>query len=186
MGRCISFDRPLHWLWNDPDWGCDNGIWVSYYKNSANPSDCLLEDYDTSRLWTGLTSTQPCGKEWRRHLISLLRSYYAYLPTRKPGKGDSKEENKTFPMIYGSDRDAGAITAAKTNAERAGVSNIISFHHHAFSDVPEINSMITRYFAKCSEPLGWIISNLPYGIRIATKDKRNLYAQLGKVRTLLQ
>ncbi len=72
-------------------------------------------------------------------------------------------------IIRGSDRDAGAIEASRSNAERAGVLTDIEFKQQAVSDIQSIDR-------------AWIISNLPYGQRLdADKDLRNLYAQFGKV-----
>lgn len=70
--------------------------------------------------------------------------------------------------IHASDRDEGAVAAARANAERAGVADAIQFRVCAISSV---------------EPpaaAGLLISNLPYGRRPG-KDARNLYAQLGQV-----
>ncbi|MBM4338851.1 MAG: class I SAM-dependent RNA methyltransferase [Deltaproteobacteria bacterium] len=76
---------------------------------------------------------------------------------------------RVMPRIIGSDRDAGAIQAARANAERAGVSDAIEFLWQAVSSM---------------EPLtgpGWVITNPPYGKRLSSrKDMRNLYAQFGK------
>jgi putative N6-adenine-specific DNA methylase len=72
--------------------------------------------------------------------------------------------------IFGSDRDAGAIQIADDNSQRANMGNSITWHQHAFSDMPDI-----------PEP-GWIITNPPYGQRIsAGHDLRNLYAQFGNI-----
>ncbi|MCK5739497.1 class I SAM-dependent RNA methyltransferase [bacterium] len=75
-----------------------------------------------------------------------------------------------IPPIFASDRDAGAIEAAKGNAERAGVADLITFTCQAFS---------------CLTPppgTGWIITNPPYGVRVSHKnDLRNLYVQLGLI-----
>ncbi|HYW05338.1 MAG TPA: hypothetical protein VE913_00200 [Longimicrobium sp.] len=72
--------------------------------------------------------------------------------------------------IRGSDRDAGAITAALANAERAGVVNDVEFRERPISAI---------------EPPpgpGWMVSNPPYGVRVGESDAlRNLYAQLGRV-----
>jgi putative N6-adenine-specific DNA methylase len=74
--------------------------------------------------------------------------------------------------IQGSDRDAGAIAASRSNAERAGVLNDIEFTRCAMSAI---------------EPsgVGDVITNPPYGQRVADAgtrgDMRNLYAQFGKV-----
>lgn len=72
-------------------------------------------------------------------------------------------------MIMASDRDAGAIRIAKSNAERAGVSQYIEFSQCSVSAIEP--------FGK-----GWIITNPPYGVRVSeNKDLRNLYAQFGNV-----
>ena len=72
-------------------------------------------------------------------------------------------------IIRGSDRDAGAIEASRSNAERAGVLEQIEFKPQAVSAIEPIDH-------------AYIISNLPYGERVsANKDLRNLYAQFGKV-----
>lgn len=76
--------------------------------------------------------------------------------------------------FYGSDRDAGAITGAGENAERAGVADIITFKHHAISDLPRPDG-----------DTGVVMVNPPYGGRIGSKkDLFALYGALGK--TLLQ
>jgi putative N6-adenine-specific DNA methylase len=76
----------------------------------------------------------------------------------------------TAPVIQASDRDAGAIEAARANAERAGVDAGIEFSVRAVSAI---------------EPPagpGWVITNPPYGVRASPSgDLRNLYAQLGHV-----
>jgi len=72
--------------------------------------------------------------------------------------------------IIGADRDAGAIDAARANAERAGVADDIDFR------VQPISAM-----QPCEGP-GLIAANPPYGVRIGESDPlRNLYAQLGNV-----
>jgi len=81
----------------------------------------------------------------------------------------AKECAVTVP-IYASDRDAGAIEAARANAHRAGIAESLSLACHAISNI---------------EPPpgpGWVITNPPYGARVSEgKELRNLYAQLGKV-----
>lgn len=74
------------------------------------------------------------------------------------------------PLIQASDRDAGAIQLAQDNAERAGVAGIIDFSCRAVSAIepPDVP--------------GWVVTNPPYGLRVsASKDLRNLYAQIGNV-----
>jgi putative N6-adenine-specific DNA methylase len=73
--------------------------------------------------------------------------------------------------FYGSDRDAGAITMSRANAERAGVSAFCDFQHHAISEL-----------APPAGPPGLVIVNPPYGKRIGdTKSPLPLYRALGAV-----
>jgi putative N6-adenine-specific DNA methylase len=74
------------------------------------------------------------------------------------------------PNIIASDRDAGAIRAARDNAQRAGVGDRIEFSCKSISaiDLPPAP--------------GWVVTNPPYGVRLSkTEDLRNLYAQFGKI-----
>lgn len=72
--------------------------------------------------------------------------------------------------IHGSDRDAGAIDAARANAERAGVAGDVEFSVNAVSAV-----------APPPGP-GLVAANPPYGVRVGDRHEvRNLYAQLGHV-----
>lgn len=72
--------------------------------------------------------------------------------------------------IIGSDRDAGAIEAARANAERAGVSADAQFHEAPLSAIDARSTP------------GLLLTNPPYGARIGEeKPLRNLYAQLGNV-----
>lgn len=73
--------------------------------------------------------------------------------------------------FFGSDRDAGAITMSKANAERAGVAAITSFEQREIADL-----------APPDGPPGLVIVNPPYGTRIGEKQAlQSLYAGLGKV-----
>ncbi len=75
-----------------------------------------------------------------------------------------------FPKILASDRDAGAVEAARGNAQRAGVLDRIEFSARAVSSVI------------VPPGPGWLVTNPPYGVRVSEgKDLRDLYAQLGKV-----
>jgi putative N6-adenine-specific DNA methylase len=72
--------------------------------------------------------------------------------------------------IAGYDRDAGAVAAARANAERAGVAADVAFATQPISSLA------------AAEPPGLIASNPPYGVRIGETDRlRNLYAQIGNV-----
>ena len=79
-------------------------------------------------------------------------------------------------MIVGSDRDAGAIAAAERNAERAGVSGLISWREAALSE--SITELANR-------PPGWLLANPPYGVRVGdTSSLRNLYSTLGRMTSM--
>lgn len=72
--------------------------------------------------------------------------------------------------LLGSDRDAGAIEAARSNAERAGV----------LSDL----ELSVRPVSAVEPPPGpgWLVTNPPYGARVGeTRALRDLYAGLGNV-----
>lgn len=72
--------------------------------------------------------------------------------------------------ITGSDRDTGAITAAKANAERAGVLQDIELEVRSISALEP------------ADGAGLVASNPPYGVRVGESEKlRDLYAQLGNV-----
>jgi putative N6-adenine-specific DNA methylase len=78
---------------------------------------------------------------------------------------------KTDATIVGSDRDAGAITAATSNAERAGVADDLTLAVRSLS-AAELPAA-TR---------GWIVTNPPYGVRVGEVDRvRDLWALLGNV-----
>jgi putative N6-adenine-specific DNA methylase len=72
--------------------------------------------------------------------------------------------------ILGSDRDDGAVEAARANAARAGVADDVEFSARALSAV---------------EPppgAGLIVSNPPYGLRVGEREGlRDLYAALGRL-----
>ncbi|HLL48464.1 MAG TPA: class I SAM-dependent RNA methyltransferase, partial [Longimicrobiaceae bacterium] len=72
--------------------------------------------------------------------------------------------------IQGSDRDAGAVEAARSNAARAGVLDDLAL------DVCPLSAV-------ASPPgTGWLLSNPPYGVRVGeTEGLRNLYAALGRL-----
>ena len=72
--------------------------------------------------------------------------------------------------IIGSDRDAGAIEASRSNAERAGVSADIEFSVRPLSAV------------SLPEGPGLVLSNPPYGERVGDPDRlRNLYSAIGRI-----
>jgi putative N6-adenine-specific DNA methylase len=76
-----------------------------------------------------------------------------------------------LPAIVGSDRDAGAVEAARSNAERAGVADLVEFRQAPISDLEAPG-----------EGPGHLVTNPPWGGRLSPGgDLRNLYATLGRV-----
>lgn len=72
--------------------------------------------------------------------------------------------------ITGSDRDAGAIAAARANAERAGVLEDIVLEQRPLSDAP------------VPDGIGALVTNPPYGVRVGSGPAlRDLYAALGNL-----
>jgi putative N6-adenine-specific DNA methylase len=72
--------------------------------------------------------------------------------------------------IHASDRDTGAIEAARANAARAGVLDDITFEARALSAV------------EAPGPAGWLVTNPPYGQRVGEQTPlRDLYAALGNL-----
>ena len=73
--------------------------------------------------------------------------------------------------IRGSDRDAGAIEAAASNAGRAGVTGDIELSVRAVSSIDD-----------CGQGDGLVATNPPYGVRVGEAVRlRDLYAKLGQV-----
>jgi putative N6-adenine-specific DNA methylase len=98
-------------------------------------------------------------------------------PTVAPGLGArvrAELAERVLPAaalsIAGSDRDAGAIASAGSNAERAGVRDDIELAVRALSA------------ARFEGAHGWVVTNPPYGVRVGEADRvRDLWAQLGNV-----
>jgi len=77
--------------------------------------------------------------------------------------------------IVGADRDAGSISAATHNAERAGMGGDIRF------SVESLSGSIAK-LEDVGAGEGWILTNPPYGVRVGEgTDLRDLYATLGKI-----
>ncbi|WP_170330337.1 THUMP domain-containing class I SAM-dependent RNA methyltransferase [Ruegeria arenilitoris] len=83
----------------------------------------------------------------------------------------SDPRSETDMVFYGSDRNTGAVDAATTNADRAGVAALTRFQCKSVSDIKAPVG-----------PAGLIIVNPPYGARIGDEKRlRSLYGSLGKV-----
>ena len=82
----------------------------------------------------------------------------------------ANEKTGVSTRIIASDRDAGAIEAARANAQRAGVASDVEIEQRPVSA------------AEFPDEAGWIVSNPPYGLRIGeSAPLRNLYSALGKI-----
>jgi putative N6-adenine-specific DNA methylase len=87
----------------------------------------------------------------------------------RAGVGVSGRSPGSSPRILARDRDEGAVTAARANAERAGVTL-----EHAVASLSEP-------FAIDSDE-GALVTNPPWGVRVARdRDLRPLYDRLGAV-----
>ncbi len=108
---------------------------------------------------------------WRRNFaFELWPGFDAALWRGVRAEAEARMLPRAPSFIAGSDRDAGAITAAVANAERAGVSGDIEWIHAAVSNAPR------------PEPAGWLVSNPPYGVRVGeAKPLRDLYSTLGQL-----
>jgi putative N6-adenine-specific DNA methylase len=73
--------------------------------------------------------------------------------------------------LVASDRDEGAVTATRANAERAGVLADVEVSRRTVSDV----------VPPAGTGPGWLLTNPPYGSRVGGGDLRNLHARLGRV-----
>lgn len=77
----------------------------------------------------------------------------------------------TIPVrFYGSDRDEGAIRMGQANAERAGLTPLITWTHQTISDLRPPDG-----------PVGLVLINPPYGTRLGDKKKLiPLYRAIGQ------
>lgn len=83
----------------------------------------------------------------------------------------SEELPRAPAPLIGADRDGGAVEAARTNAERAGVAADTAFLQRALSATQPPPG-----------PVGCLVTNPPYGTRIGKRNPlRDLYATLGNV-----
>ena len=95
--------------------------------------------------------------------------------------------------MAGSDRDDGVIAAARENAARAGVGDVVEFRRAAVSDLqpPEATAQTATADVPgqvSGEPQprqgGLCLTNPPWGLRAASRtggDARNVFARLGAV-----
>jgi putative N6-adenine-specific DNA methylase len=72
------------------------------------------------------------------------------------------------PAILGTDRDDGAVATTRSNAELAGVGDVVAVGRATISDL-----------APPPSARGWLVSNPPWGDRL--KSGADLYARIGQV-----
>ena len=81
-----------------------------------------------------------------------------------------ERERPAAAPILASDRDAGAVSAAIANAERAGVAAEVVVEQRPLSALEPPPGQ------------GWLVSNPPYGVRVGERDRlRDLYAAIGRL-----
>lgn len=92
-----------------------------------------------------------------------------YSPIRE--RALSKAAKDTAICHRGSDRATGAISASQANAERAGLTDLTSFHQSTLREVTPLDG-----------PKGLVIVNPPYGSRLGEKQELTaLYKAFGEV-----
>jgi len=113
-----------------------------------------------------------------RKIAPGLQRHFAFMdwPNFDGGVWESQRSEargsrvESLPRILASDRDAGAIQAARANAERAGVADGIDFSCRALSAIDPPRGS------------GWVVTNPPYGVRLgAREDLLKLYTRFGRV-----
>jgi putative N6-adenine-specific DNA methylase len=110
------------------------------------------------------------GREPRRHAFRQWPEFDARLWDRLVERAREEILPAAAAPIRGSDRDEGAIAAARANAERAGVLPDLALEAMPISAI------------EAPGPDGWLVSNPPYGVRVGESGPlRNLYAALGRV-----
>lgn len=74
-------------------------------------------------------------------------------------------------VIWGRDRDPGALNATRANADRAGVAQALSVHH----------GQLDEPWPQLPDTPGLVILNPPYGVRVADRARINgLYDAFGR------
>jgi putative N6-adenine-specific DNA methylase len=107
---------------------------------------------------------------WQRHFAFMDWPNFDGNAWERAEQESRQGQGKSTPRILASDRDEGAIRAARANAERAGVSETIEFSCRPVSAIDPPAGP------------GWVVTNPPHGVRLKThRDLRSLYIRLGKV-----
>ncbi|MDQ3951110.1 MAG: class I SAM-dependent RNA methyltransferase, partial [Gemmatimonadota bacterium] len=106
----------------------------------------------------------------RRFAFQRWPEFDGAISARIVGEAREQELRRAPTPIRGSDRDAGAVEAARANAERAGVAADVELDQRPLSAIEP------------SMSCGWVVTNPPYGVRVADAGAvKDLYAALGNV-----
>lgn len=101
-------------------------------------------------------------EHWPRHDAARWRAVRA--------EAHERVRPRTGAPMFASDRDEGAVAAARDNALRAGVHEDVQIVQAPLSGAPLGNADT------------WIVTNPPYGVRVGEAGRlRDLYAALGRV-----
>ena len=97
------------------------------------------------------------------------------------GVGKDREAN-TEVLVAANDINSHAISAAQSNAQRAGVDHLINFQVGSFKTHPLLNPSRKSSIVKTSSNPLKIVTNPPYGKRISntTQSKSSIYKQIAK------
>lgn len=107
-------------------------------------------------------------EQWPGNDALLMRAMYASV--REAARAAARPA-VGVPIVL-RDRDGGAITAARANAERAGVLDDLTIEQGSLSDTD----------LAALGPRGVVLTNPPYGLRVSEgADLRGLYARMGDV-----
>ena len=120
-----------------------------------------------ARIAPGLATV---GRAPRAFAFTAWPQFDASLWRRCVDDAAAMASPSAIPAIAGSDRDEGAILAARANAERAGLAEKVTFETAAISAMPVPEGAP-----------GWIVTNPPYGLRVGEQGEvRRLYAAFGR------
>jgi 23S rRNA (guanine2445-N2)-methyltransferase / 23S rRNA (guanine2069-N7)-methyltransferase len=113
-----------------------------------------------------------CAPGLRREYFGFLgwRGHDDTLWQRLKAEAEGRVNGTIASIIRGSDVDTRALTAARANAERAGVASLIRFEHRPIATIAPLN-----------QQAGLICVNPPYGERLGDEGQaRAVYAELGR------
>jgi 23S rRNA G2445 N2-methylase RlmL len=85
------------------------------------------------------------------------------------------------PLVIGCDLDLGALAAARDNGRAAGVADLITWQRaDATSLAPELIADVARERGRPAPATGLLLTNPPYGERLAADDLDPLYRALAR------